>query len=375
MSALLNLVVDLDDSTLVRAQAARATLAQAGFSVDLVPPGSDDAVLAWIDVAFGGAWSAEAYRGTTIVVRSGDRHVGFATIDSRGIDYVWLRDASFADAGIFGPFGVARAFRGGIAGSAILAIALGALRERGYARSLIPAVARGALSAYYERVASARPVAEFDLATQSARRLKTVVLASGSGTNFQAVADAVAAGRLQIDLTAVFCNRRDAFVLERAAKSGITAESVVWRRADETRAQYDARLHAAVAAHQPDPVLLLGWMHLLDRTFVESFPNVLNVHPAFLPHDPLADTVAFPDGMTLPVLRGAHAIDDAVRDGAPWSGVSVHVVTPATDRGEVVMRRPLPIVPASPLETVAREIHAIEHELVPAAIRTWLLRS
>jgi phosphoribosylglycinamide formyltransferase-1 len=113
-------------------------------------------------------------------------------------------------------------------------------------------------------------------------------------------------------------------------------------------------------------------MHLLAPAFLARFPETLNVHPAYLPLEPQADTVVMPDGTTIPALRGAHAVRDAVRAGLTWSGASVHVVTDATDRGRILVRVPLPIAAGTDEASLRAQIRRLEFAAVPQAIRCWL---
>jgi phosphoribosylglycinamide formyltransferase 1 len=198
-----------------------------------------------------------------------------------------------------------------------------------------------------------------------------VVLASGSGTNFQAVVDRVSAG-LPLDVTALVSNRSHAFALHRATDAGVSAIALPWRRDEETRETYDRRLLGAVAEQEPELVLLLGWMHLLSPQFVERFPAMLNVHPAYLPLDPQRDVVVFPDGSSMQAFRGAHAVADALSNGATWVGASVHAVTVQTDRGAILVRKPMRVHPGENEEEVLARLHPIEHRAVDGAIRRWL---
>ena len=126
----------------------------------------------------------------------------------------------------------------------------------------------------------------------SPRRFRATILASGGGTNAQSVFDAVAANRL-----AARPRRRDrepvrgaTFANEPRAPASLSQPSCGTAHA-ETRAAYDARVGEAVAATEPELILLLGWMHLLPPAFIERFAEIVNVHPAFLPFDPDADEV------------------------------------------------------------------------------------
>ncbi|GAC1307747.1 MAG: hypothetical protein NVSMB19_20640 [Vulcanimicrobiaceae bacterium] len=328
-------------------------------------------ILSWIDAEFGGVWSHEAAAGGIWTAERAGRPVGFAAFDARGLRYHWLRAWTERDGvGIFGPFGIAAAARRNGAGSVLLRAALFSLRERGYRQALIPAVGDPALVAYYERHAHARIVENVDPARRG-RRYRTTVLASGNGGNFAAVVAAAAAGTLPLDVTALVVNNSEAYALVRARETGIAARTVVWDRPREAREVYDERLLAAVAATEPELVLLLGWMHVLPAPFVARFPEMLNVHPAFLPLDPAADAVTMPDGTSIPAYRGAHAFADALAAASPWAGATVHRVSVAVDRGAVYARAPLALDAALERPVLEERLHALEHRAVADAVRRW----
>ncbi len=268
--------------------------------------------------------------------------------------YHWLRAWAERDSvGVFGPLGVVERARGSGLGTVLARAALYSLRERGYRRALIPIV-RPDLVSFYERAADARLVETVDL-DRGGRRARAVVLASGNGSNFQAVAEAAAARELPLEIVDL----------------GIPTTLVTWERASESREAYDARVLAAVAAYAPELVLLLGWMHVLPATFVARFPESLNVHPAFLPLDPAADAVTMPDFTSLPAFRGARAFDDALAAGSRWAGASVHRVGVAVDRGVVFARAPLAIAPGEPRAELDERLHALERRVVRSAIARW----
>jgi phosphoribosylglycinamide formyltransferase-1 len=366
-----NLIVDLDERFDHDAIAPhRQKLELAGFEVR-VGEGADDRTLAWIDERFGGTWSSEAYHASNVLLTHDNAPVGFATYAPRDRNFAWLRGvASEPDVGVFGPFGVDPAMRGLVAGPALLAIAMGELRKRGYKRGVIAAVGDERLVAYYERTVGSTVAESFDPYEFAPNPVRTVVLASGSGTNFQAVVDAVAGG-LPLEIAALVCNRPSAFAIERAKTAHIPSVVLPWKRGEQSRAEYDHRLLSAVLEYRPQLVLLLGWMHVLDGAFVNTFPNLLNVHPAFLPHDPDRDDVGLPDGTFMPVYRGAHAVRDALAEGNEWVGASVHKVTLDTDRGPIFARKPLP-VNGEEADAVLARLHPVEHGLIVTAIRRWL---
>jgi len=246
------------------------------------------------------------------------------------------------------------------------------LRERGYARGIIPAVGDERLVRYYKEAAGARVAQEFDRVTLLRPRRRVLIMASGNGSNFQAVVDAVQRGDLPLEIAALLVNDERAFAIERAKKARIAVRSVAWNRSTETRRAYDERLLEAARAATPDLVLLLGWMHLLSDTFVATFPELINLHPAFLPLDPQRDDVVFPDGARTAAFRGAYAVRDALAASAPWVGATVHRVTNATDRGPVLARKPLRVERGEEEAALMERVHAVEREIVGAGLMRWL---
>lgn len=184
---------------------------------------------------------------------------------------------------------------------------------------------------------------------------RLAVLASGNGSNLQAILDAVAAGRLAAEVAVVVSNVPDAYALERAAAAGVST-LVVTRADGEERPTYDARLRDAVAAYTPDLVVLAGWMRILTPTFVGAF-DVINLHPA-LPGE----------------LPGTHAIErawqEALAGQRTGSGVMVHRVPDAgVDNGPVLASVAVPIRLDDTFEAFAARMHATEHQLLVDTIR------
>jgi len=344
------------------------------------PPGRveidavDERALAWIDDVFGGSWSSEAFAGTTLVARRDGAPVGFVTFDAAGLRFAWLEGvAREPGVGIFGPFGVAPEARGAGIGRALFARALSGLRERGYRRAIIPAVGEERLERHYAERAGARVAERFELPSLYRGDRRVLVMASGNGSNFQAVFDASRAGTLPVEIVALLVGDPQAYAIERARAVRMDAvEIVAWDRRNESRAAYDQRLLQAARAARPDLVMLLGWMHLLAPEFVGAFPEIVNLHPAFLPLDPTRDEVVMPDGATIPAFRGAHAVRDALAASSEWVGATLHRVTAATDRGAVVARRPLRVEPGEDEAHLTERVHAVERGVVAAGITRWL---
>ena len=177
-------------------------------------------------------------------------------------------------------------------------------------------------------------------------------MASGNGSNVQAVLDACAAGTLPAQVVAVVSDQADAHALVRADRHGVPGVHV-GRRQGETRADYDARLADVVAGFAPDRVVLLGWMRILTMNFLGWFPGgIVNLHPA-LPGE----------------LPGTHAIERAhaefVAGTRTRTGVMVHLVPDeGVDDGPVLAVAEVPILPDDDVDRLAARVHAAEHALV-----------
>jgi len=194
------------------------------------------------------------------------------------------------------------------------------------------------------------------------------VLASGTGTNLQALLDASAAGSLDATIAVVISNHPAAGALQRARRHGVPVLSIPLtdRRDPAARRHFEDQLLAALGPYQLDLVVLAGWMLVLSGQFLERCGcPLLNVHPALLP---------MPGGETLdvPILRGAHAVQDALALGLPYTGVSVHHVTSEVDAGPVICRETVPILPNDNEESLHRRMKMVEHRLLPEAVQAVL---
>ena len=195
------------------------------------------------------------------------------------------------------------------------------------------------------------------------RRL--AVLASGNGSNLQAIIDAAESGALPgVRVAVVVADRREAYALERAKKHGIPTlyhPFLPYRKAGRSRADYDADLAAKLAPYEVDLVVLAGWMRIFTMAFLQHYSGrVLNLHPA-LPG-------TFP---------GTHAIERAYeahrRGEITHTGVMVHrVPDEGVDVGPVVAQQVVPIYPEDTLEMLESRIHEAEHALYVRAIQETL---
>lgn len=198
---------------------------------------------------------------------------------------------------------------------------------------------------------------------------RLVVLATGSGSNLQAILDACAGGTLEAEVVLVVVNRRTAYAAERAAAAGVPSvyrpmgpfREAVPDDPRRVRERYDAALAAEITDARPDLIVQAGWMHLFTSAFLDRFPGmVVNLHPA-LPG-------AFP---------GAHALDDAwaahETDGLDHTGVMVHLVPDeGVDDGPVLASQLVPIKADDTREALEARLHEVEHELFVAAIANYL---
>ncbi len=366
-----NLLAALDDERYGAAALARARASaeRAGYILRRVD-GPDDRLSAWIDFVFAPSWwSSEARAASAWIAERDGAIAGFAAFGARGLRFSWLRAwRDRRDVGIFGPYGVEAASRGRGIGEALLTAALCSLYAGGFSSALIPAVGYEPLARMYVARTGAIVADELDLKRGPFR---ATILASGVGSNARNVLERVRDGTLPFEIGALIANDERAGALAVARAHGVEPFVVRWDREREPRAAFDARIVAAVARTRPELVLLLGWMHLLPDAFLECFPETINVHPSFLPHDPAADETIAPDGSVIPALRGAHALRDALRLGVPWTGATVHYVTGRTDRGTVLVRVPLAAGGATTEAELREHVRPAEFAAVNKAIRRW----
>ena len=177
------------------------------------------------------------------------------------------------------------------------------------------------------------------------------VLASGTGTNLQAILDTVH-GRDGVEVVAVASDKPGAAALDRAGDAGIAGE-VFPASGFADREARDAALADWLERHEVDLVVLAGYMQLLSAALIARFENrIVNVHPALLP--------SFP---------GLDAIGQALEHGVRVTGVTVHFVDEGVDTGPIILQRPIPIPADRDRAALEQAIHATEHVLLPEAIR------
>lgn len=177
------------------------------------------------------------------------------------------------------------------------------------------------------------------------------VMASGNGSNLEAIAQAIERGDLHAQIRVVIYNNPSARVADRAARLGLPAV-LLNHRHYPSREDLDREIVAALQAHGADWVIMAGWMRCVTAVLIEAFPRrVLNIHPSLLP--------SFP---------GLHAVDQALAAGVKVAGCTVHHVELAVDSGPVVIQAVVPVEPGDTVATLQARIQGQEHRLYPAAI-------
>lgn len=192
---------------------------------------------------------------------------------------------------------------------------------------------------------------------------RVVVLVSGSGTLLQALLDACADGRVPANVVAVGADRPDAYGLVRAERAGVPTfvhpMPKLYRLGTPERLAWDQKMADLVAAHEPDLIVLAGFMKLFDKPFLERFKGrIINTHPAMLP--------AFP---------GAHAVRDCLASGATSTGASIFWVDEGMDSGDMIDQLGVPVRPGDDEETLHERIKVVERRLLCDTVRTLALQA
>ena len=180
------------------------------------------------------------------------------------------------------------------------------------------------------------------------------VLISGSGTNLQAIIDAIEHGELKVVIQTVISNRADAYGLTRARNHGLPTV-VIPHQNFPSRETFEAEVIRELHAHGVELVVLAGFMRLLSPFFIRAFPQrIMNIHPALLP--------AFP---------GTHAQRQALERGVRIAGATVHFVDEEVDHGPIIVQAAVPVYPDDTEESLSARILAQEHRIYPQAIQLF----
>jgi phosphoribosylglycinamide formyltransferase 1 len=177
------------------------------------------------------------------------------------------------------------------------------------------------------------------------------ILASGSGTNLQAIIDAIENGLVPAEIRVVVCNRPQAKALERAERHRLAVE-VVDHKSFPSREAFDERVVEVLREKEVELVCLAGFDRLLSPVFIRAFPErILNIHPALLP--------SFP---------GLHAQQQALEYGVRIAGCSVHIVDEKTDHGPIIIQAAVPVYSDDTVDSLTERILAEEHRIYPEAV-------
>lgn len=214
--------------------------------------------------------------------------------------------------------------------------------------------------------------------------MNIAVFASGRGTNFQAIINAVKKGLIKANLSLLVCDNQDAFAIERAKKAGIKVvllprqkstglnswmnaalprEGALKRRGAPLRKEdfsgkidFENKIIQCLEENNIDLIVLAGFMRILGPKLVSRYKNrILNIHPALLPS-----------------FKGKDGIKDAFEYGAKVTGVTVHFVDERMDHGPIALQFPVKIEESDTLETLEAKIHKMEHKIYPEAIRLFV---
>lgn len=187
---------------------------------------------------------------------------------------------------------------------------------------------------------------------------KIAVFASGSGSNFQAILDAIQAGTLQAEVCMLVCDKPGAYVLERANKASVPTH--VFKPKDyPDKAAYEKEIIALLEEQGAEFIVLAGYMRLVGPTLLNKYEGkMVNIHPSLLP--------AFP---------GMDAIGQAMDAGVEQTGVTVHYVDSGMDTGKVIAQRSVDVVPGETRESLQTKIQKVEHKLYPAVIQSLVSRT
>lgn len=190
-----------------------------------------------------------------------------------------------------------------------------------------------------------------DPAPAAARRLRLGVMASGSGSNFEALVQACNGGSLAAQVSLLVVNNPGCGAQERAARLGVPC-AVHDHRLAPSREALDAQLIASFRAAAVDLVVMAGWMRIVTQRLIDAYPErLLNIHPSLLPS-----------------FRGARAIEQALQARVALSGCTAHLVSLEVDTGPILVQAAVPVLAGDDAASLAQRIHRQEHRILPVAV-------
>ncbi|MBW4622518.1 MAG: phosphoribosylglycinamide formyltransferase [Cyanosarcina radialis HA8281-LM2] len=190
-----------------------------------------------------------------------------------------------------------------------------------------------------------------DRVSENQTPLKLGMMASGSGTNFEVVAEAIATGQLNAQIQCLIYNNPGAKVAARAEKRNIPA-ILLDHRQFNSREDLDRQIITTLQQYEVEWVVMAGWMRIVTSVLIDAFPHqIINIHPSLLPS-----------------FRGGHAVEEAIAAKVKITGCTVHLVTPEVDSGPILMQAAVPVLPDDTRETLHARIQVQEHRILPIAI-------
>lgn len=185
-------------------------------------------------------------------------------------------------------------------------------------------------------------------------KLKVAVMASGYGSNFQAIQDSSVLKEIGVQIVCLVTNNPQAFVIERARRVGIPVE-IAEHKAFPTREAYDQELLSRLDKYQPDLICLAGFMRVLSPVFLRAYARrIINIHPSLLP--------AFP---------GIRIHEQVIDYGVRYSGCTVHFVDEGVDTGPIILQAAVPVYDDDTPESLATRVHEEEYRIYPEAVRLF----
>ncbi|AFY73126.1 phosphoribosylglycinamide formyltransferase, formyltetrahydrofolate-dependent [Synechococcus sp. PCC 7502] len=181
------------------------------------------------------------------------------------------------------------------------------------------------------------------------------ILASGSGSNMEAIANAISNKEINAQIRVVIYNNPDAKVKERAERLGIPAV-LINHRDYKSREDLDRAIIQTLNEYQVNLVIMAGWMRVVTQVLIDAFSDrILNIHPSLLPS-----------------FRGTHAIDQALNYGVKIAGCTVHIVSLEVDSGKILEQAAVPVLTSDTVESLQQRIQVQEHIIYPKAIANFL---
>jgi phosphoribosylglycinamide formyltransferase-1 len=184
--------------------------------------------------------------------------------------------------------------------------------------------------------------------------MRIAIFASGSGTNFQAIVDAVKARTLSVEIACLICDRADAYVFQRAEREQVPS-LLFSPKSYESKEAFEREVVRELMERKIDFIVLAGYMRLIGPTLLQAFRGrIINIHPSLLP--------SFP---------GKDGIGDALQYGVKVTGITIHFVDEGMDTGPIIAQVPVPVLDGDTKESLAERIHKEEHGWYPKVIQ-WI---